>query len=443
MIRPRPCRPTARVRKESLDTIAADIPMARPVDTASPQMRPIGPQERLASMDVLRGVAILGIFMMNIQSFSMIGPAYMNPTAYGDLTGWNYAVWLVSHLFFDQQFLEVFSLLFGAGIIMMTERSDAKGQPSKAMHYRRMVLFLLIGVLHAYLLWYHDILAAYALCGMLLFGFRRKSPRFLFLLGAAMLTVPIVVGAVTALLMKQLPPEQLQNVLESFNPPAHLAQVEIDAYRGGWTGQMGTRAAEALFGQTFGFLGEMLWRAGGFILLGMAMMKLRLFGADRSVRTYLVIAAIGMLIGVSLKLYGVHLNFLHDWDFRYWLPIGSKFSYVGSIALVLAWWAMIMLLCKLRVAPPLLACLAAIGQLSLSCYLMQTLIGTTIFYGHGFGLYGKVDRVGQFLIVLAVWAVQLILAPLWLRWFRFGPVEWCWRAVTYLTPPVMIRRATG
>jgi uncharacterized protein len=113
------------------------------------------------------------------------------------------------------------------------------------------------------------------------------------------------------------------------------------------------------------------------------------------------------------------------------------------VPLVFAWIGAVMLACRHAIATRLQRPLAAIGQLALSNYLLQTVIGTTIFYGHGFGLYGKVERTGQFLIVLAVWVLQLVIAPLWLRYFRFGPIEWLWRAVTYLRFPPMRRTQAG
>jgi uncharacterized protein len=99
-----------------------------------------------------------------------------------------------------------------------------------------------------------------------------------------------------------------------------------------------------------------------------------------------------------------------------------------------------MLVCKHGIATGLRRRLAAIGQMALSNYLLQTVLCTTLFYGHGFGLFGKVERAGQALIVLAVWILQLVISPLWLRYFQFGPVEWLWRAATYLRPPPMLRR---
>src|SRR5438105_14861004 len=120
---------------------------------------------------------------MNIQSFSMIEAAYGNPTAYGSLEGANYLVWLLSHVLADQKFMTIFAMLFGAGIVLMTGRREKAALGTAAVHYRRMGALALFGMLHAYLLWYGDILFSYALCGMLVYPLRRLRPWLQLLLG--------------------------------------------------------------------------------------------------------------------------------------------------------------------------------------------------------------------------------------------------------------------
>src|SRR5262249_14518006 len=143
----------------------------------SPPAAPVAPGERVVPIDVLRGVALLGILLMNIREFSMIGAAYENPTAYGDLHGANYAVWYVTSLLADTKFLAIFSLLFGAGMVLMASRQEKAGRPAWRVHVRRMLVLLAFGLTHAWLLWAGDILYTYALCGMVFFWFRRWSPR--------------------------------------------------------------------------------------------------------------------------------------------------------------------------------------------------------------------------------------------------------------------------
>ncbi len=132
---------------------ASDIPPAATLRSA-----PVGEGDRIESIDVLRGFALLGILLLNIQAFAMPGAAYVNPTAYGDLTGPNYWAWWFTHVFGEQKFMTIFSMLFGAGILVMTSRAEARTGRSAVLHYRRMGWLILFGVLHAHLLWYGDIL---------------------------------------------------------------------------------------------------------------------------------------------------------------------------------------------------------------------------------------------------------------------------------------------
>ena len=134
------------------------------IQTANPQ--PTHDRERIDSLDILRGFALLGILVMNIQSFGMPVNAYLIPNSYGDLDGINGLVWLIGFLFFDLKFMAMFSMMFGAGIILFTDNRDARKQPVLRVHYRRMFLLLLFGLIHAYVIWHGDILVAYAICGM-------------------------------------------------------------------------------------------------------------------------------------------------------------------------------------------------------------------------------------------------------------------------------------
>ena len=148
------------------------------------------PTERIISIDVLRGVAVLGILIMNIQSFSMIGAAYINPTAYGDLTGLNKWVWIFSHMFDDDKVMSIFSMLFGAGVIIFTSRALDKSRRAGPLHYRRIFWLFVFGMIHAYLIWYGDILVAYSLCGALVFVFRKLKPKTLILISIAFFYCP-------------------------------------------------------------------------------------------------------------------------------------------------------------------------------------------------------------------------------------------------------------
>ncbi|MGD2108725.1 MAG: DUF418 domain-containing protein [Phycisphaerae bacterium] len=400
---------------------------------------PVTQSERIVSIDVLRGFAVLGILVMNIQSFAMPGSAYVNPTSYGDLTGLNLAVWLVSHALCDAKFMTIFSMLFGAGIILMTSRREQAGQGSAGPHYRRMGVLLVVALIHGYLLWYGDILYTYAMCGFLIYLFRKCQPMTLLIVGTSAIAIGSAISVFFGWSMQFWPDEAVDGVLAFWQPSAEAMATDLEIYRGPWLGQLAYRAPTTFFFQTFLFLFEFVWRAGGVMLVGMALHKVGVFGASLSSRTYGVLVALGLFVGIPVVLFGVYRNFAADWDGRTCFYFGIQFNYWGSLLVSLGWIGMIMLACKHDILPPVRRALAAAGQMAFTNYLMQTVICTAIFYGHGFALYGKVERAGQILIVFAVWVLQLVVSPFWLRYFRFGPMEWLWRSLTYGKPQPMRR----
>jgi uncharacterized protein len=392
---------------------------------------PVTRTDRITSIDVLRGVAVLGILVMNIQSFAMVGAAYVNPTVYGDLTGANYAVWLISHVIADRKFMTIFSLLFGAGIVLMTERREAATGRSAGVHYRRMGILLVVGLLHGYLLWYGDILHAYALCGLLVYLFRRCPPRILIPVGLISIALPSAFMLLLHYSVQYWPPEEIEQTIVWWEPTSEMIAEEVNAYQGGWLGQLPDRASNALFFQIGLFPLETFWRAGGLMLVGMALYKLGVFSAKLSKTLYAAMLLVGVMVGIPAVLYGVRRNTLADWSFEECFFGGGQFNYWASLLVACGWIGGVMLVCKTGVLQAFTRALAATGQMAFTNYLMQTIVRTTVFYGHGFGLFGTVQRTGQILIVLSVWTFQLISSPWWLARFRFGPAEWAWRCLTY------------
>jgi uncharacterized protein len=397
-----------------------------------PALAPLPAGRRIPSLDILRGFALLGILFINVQSFSMIGAAYFNPTAQMDLTGANRLVWLLGHLLADQKFMTVFSMLFGAGIVLMARRAESAGRSALGPHCRRMLWLILFGLLHAYLLWYGDVLYTYGLCGLVAFPFRKLRPGWLLALGLLSLGVCSSLWLLSQWSMQSWDARQLAEFARNWQPDAAAVAEEVATYRGGWVTQMAERIPAALEMQVYVFPFWSAWRAGGLMLIGMALYKLGLFSAGRSSRFYAVLLAVGALAGLPLVGFGVYWNDAHGWSARHSFFGGTQFNFWGSIAVSLAWVGAIQLLCRAGRPAGLLSRLAAVGRMALSLYILQTLAGTLIFYGHGLGLFGRVERVGQIAIVLALTLLQLWLAPLWLRRFRFGPLEWLWRSLTYL-----------
>lgn len=398
----------------------------------SPAIGPVSASDRIASIDVLRGFAVLSILIMNIQSFSMPFAAYINPTAFGDFTGINFRIWQLGRLFADQKFMTIFSLLFGAGTVLLTSRIEATGARSALVYYRRTIWLLVFGLLHAYLLWYGDILVWYSLCGLLIYLFRKLSPRKLLIIGLILIAFGSAVSLGAGWSMPYWPPSQVEKLKnENWAPPPELIAAEVRAYQGGWLEQLPHRAKAAFELEVLGFGMLGLWRVGGLMLIGMALFKWGVFAARRSIGFYTAMSGLGFTIGLPIIWSGIRYNIARDWDFHYSLFFGDQFNYWGSLFVSAGWIGLVMLVCKSSALALLRKPFAAAGRMAFSCYLGETLIATTIFYGHGFGLFARVDRLDQQLITLAVCLFLLLFCPLWLLRFQYGPFEWLWRSLTY------------
>lgn len=393
--------------------------------------QPTQPADRIVSLDVLRGFAILGILIMNIQSFSMPEAAYLNPTAYGDFEGINKWVWILSHLFADMKFMTLFSILFGAGIVLFTRRLEAKGEFSPAVHYRRTWWLLIFGLAHAYLLWYGDILVMYAVSGLWVVLLRKKKPRTLFITGMVVFSIASVLYLFTGLTLPFVDEASKQGIMQSWAPGAEALQQEIATYRGSWTTQMEHRIPGALMMQTFIFFFQTGWRAGGLMLIGMALFKWGVLSAERSRKFYRKMMTWGFVAGLLIVAYGIYTHFEKGFSMEYSFFLGSQINYWGSILVSLGYIGLVMLWVKSGIMRSLLKSLRAAGQMALTNYLLQTILCTTLFYGHGLGLFGKLERWEQILVVIAVWVFLLVFSRAWMKKFRYGPFEWLWRTLTY------------
>ena len=295
-----------------------------------------------------------------------------------------------------------------------------------------MAWLILFGLLHGQLLWYGDILYWYGMCGLVVFFFRKLSPQWLILCGLLSIGIPSVLMLAGGLSTEHWPPGALESAREEMNPPPDAIADEVAAYQGSWLEQMDKRVPKALDMETGAFLAWGAWRVSGLMLLGMALFKLGVFSATRSRSFYVALIAFAVVVGIPLASYGVHRNFAAGWEAPSFFFLGSQFNYWASIPVSLGWVGFVMLTCQSDRLALLKRPFAAVGQTAFSNYILQTVVCTTIFYGHGFGLFGQIERVGQAAVVVAVWAFQLIVSSIWLRYFLYGPLEWLWRSLVYL-----------
>ncbi len=403
---------------------------------AQPPLDPLTPvqrSERFEMLDVLRGFAILGILMPNIQTFSMISVAYSNPLAYGNFEGANFFVWLATQMLFEQKFMTLFSMMFGAGILLMSQRAEQKGQTGLwKVHYRRMAWMLLFGLLHAHIFWYGDILFTYAVGGCVVYWLRRLPPVWLTAIGIVMNAVgSLAIVGIGLLVINLVPEDALEEMRKAWLPPQELVQQEVDAYRGGWLSQAAYRSLLSLQIQLMMVPMMLFWRTAGLMLIGMALFKWGFITGQAKTRNYLI--AIAVAIMVAWPAIGAELahSYSTQWEFPNSQFFGTQVNYWVAPLVSLAYMSIIALICRFGVLGILANALKSVGQMAFTNYLMQTVICTTIFYGHGFGWYGHLERIEQFGVVLAVWAFQLVVSPIWMSQFRYGPAEWVWRSLTY------------
>jgi len=398
---------------------------------ASPKLAPVSAAERIEALDVLRGAALLGILAMNIQSYTMPGAAYFFPTAYGDLTGVNYWAWYLSEIFARRKFITIFSMLFGAGIVLMQDRASATGRGWAGVHYRRMGVLWLFGMLHAYLLWEGDILVCYAICGLFLYLFRKVRTSRLLATGVVFL----IFGSVTSLFFgwsaQYWPPESLEEFRNSWQPNLEELTTEISNMQGGWRSEIHHRAPSVLMIHIFYLPTHLIWRAGGCMLLGMAFFRWGWFSAQRSRRFYRSLIALALLVGLPLTIYGVHSQKASGWEPVFSFFMASQYNYWGSLPMAMGWVGAVMLLFRSSAWRSLVQRLAAVGRMALTNYLMQTIICTTLVCGHGFGKFSQLERREQACLVLAIWVIQMTYSHTWLKHYRFGPAEWLWRSLSY------------
>jgi uncharacterized protein len=414
---------------------------------------PVSRPERLATLDLVRGCAVLGILLMNVWAFAGPQAYFDNPGGIADRAGAPLQTWAVMHTLFEGSQRALFSLLFGAGMLLMVSRlADTPGARVGRLYYRRIFLLITIGLFDAFvLLWPADILFTYGLCGLLLFPLRRLPVPAL--LATALLVMSLNASLrwadlnearslsaayPDALLQAEADPraaeivEQWENIVERTRPDVTSEEL-AETIRITSSGEFGEfyrdRATTSLILQTVVALNAWFLDALAVMLIGMAALRAGLFG-ESARKAPLLLMLVGYGIGLPLSLGETWTLINVDFD-----PLMKKFWLVlydlrrllvaaGHLGLLLAWsrgsrfaWL------KARVM--------AVGRMALSNYLGQSILGALVFYTVGFGLFGRYTGWQIYIYVFAVWVFQLGFSHWWLGRYRFGPAEWLWRSLTY------------
>jgi uncharacterized protein len=411
--------------------------------SATAEVAPVKSGDRILSLDVLRGFALLGILAVNAAYFAAPWQTGFSPLVapltVDDQTMWS---WFVMHVFFEFKCITLFSMLFGASIYMVGgERSD---RSRGAVLRRRLMWLALFGLIHGLLIWYGDILFHYALCGFIVLLMRSWKPVTLFIVGGILYVFAFGLQTFSGPLLALVPPEQLEEILAPIEATFAVPAAEFERMQAAFQGGVISSIQEnvSIWMTAFPQSLALIPRTIGVMLIGMALFKIGFLGGRASAWVYALMLLIG---AVSLALIGYQA--LINWNLRFetvhMLGAGLAANVGLSIFVSIGYASLLILLVKAG-AKLLTAPLAAVGQMAFTNYIAQSLIMTTIFYGgRGFGLWGEVDRVTLWAIVLGVWAAQLIWSPIWLSRFSMGPLEWVWRRLSYGKQVSMAKEASA
>lgn len=386
--------------------------------------------QRYHSLDLIRGIAVLAILAVNIWAFAMPFSAYANPPMYGDFSGIHELTWLLSFVVIQEKFITLFSILFGAGIALFHDHAASKNVNAKVLHFRRMGILLLIGLVHAYGFWSGDILVSYALLGMLVYFFLSASNKTLGIWVAALIFIGVLLILMLSMSMPHMPEADLNELRDFWAPSPEKITAEIQAMRSGFIEQLPERAANTLELQTM-VLSFYSFRLLAHMLIGIFLYRSGFLLGKLPAQTYRRLAVVAFAIGIPMCAYGatrlLSVNFAMEQamgSMQLWNNIGSLIMAFGYMSLFVLW-------SKSDVMLGVRQRLQNAGRMAFTLYLGSTLICTTLFNGHGFGLFGQVERFQQALIVLAIWLVLIFFAHWWLASHKQGPLEAFWRFLTY------------
>ena len=423
--------------------------------------QPVRESDRILSLDVLRGFALLGILLLNIVGMGMHSASYFSPDldptdGIGELPI-NLAVWATIDVLFEGAMRALFSMLFGASIVLLATGPSARGA---AMFYRRNAWLLAFGLVDAYILfWTGDILVTYALAGFVLFRFRNASPRKLLISALVVLVLhtgflvgfkySLEIGQQAAVNIASNPAPAEPSTLEmaemwygfksDYSVPAGTEEVELKQRRASYPNAFlfnAGKATEMIFSAIPTIL---LWDALIMMLIGMALFKQSILDASKSTKFYVKLMIIGFGTGLVTNSWEVLLAARSGFQLLETFPYLHWTYHLGRLGMAFGWMGLILFICRKSYWAKARHALAAVGRMALSNYLMHSVFALVLFSGAGFALVGELDRWMLYPIVATIWVIQLIVSPWWLSRFRFGPCEWLWRSLSYGRIPALRR----
>jgi len=399
------------------------------------------PDIRIVQLDVMRGAAVLGIYWINVMVAALPHSAYLIPVLLGDATTANNMVWAFSEVFVDGTMRGLFSMLFGASAMLFLDESRLAGKGLEVVdrYYRRSLLLMLFGMLHAWLLlWPNDVLYAYGLFGLFLFPLRKLAPQVLLVLGLVLLALgdmgvaeiqPAADPAASVSTQLNKAPDLTDSGLSQ--TIANQMDETISTFRAGYWRIFDYQKQQVVEQQSTNIYNSHFFDIGGMMLIGMALFRLGILIGRRTRSFYLQMTVMAYLCGMLFR--GPETLEAFDYGFKMTRLLGHEGETynIGRLAMGLGHIGLICLLCQTVLFEPVARMLAAVGRLALSNYIMQSILSMFIFYGFGLGLYGQLERYQLLFICLAVWVVQIIFSLVWLKHFHYGPLEWLWRSLIY------------
>lgn len=396
--------------------------------------------QRIVSLDILRGIAVMGILAMNAIAFSMPEQAYFNPGIYGGAEGADLWAWALSFVFVDGKMRGLFSLLFGASMLLVIERANASGGNGGQVHVRRMVWLLLFGLAHFFFIWWGDILSLYAVIGLVAYAFIGKSPKALMRWAIGLFVAVTVIGGFlyaspflmqAAATMPGADPEivrQWQMIEADIGGTPAVLAADVALHQGSWLAIFQHKLADNWYFplvQILMFGPETL----AFMLLGMWGLKSGFMTGTWERRRYAKVTFICLAIAIPAYALLAYATYAADFAAAAGLAANMAGGTPFRPVMTIGYAALILYVIKGGAEGWFGRRVAAAGRAAFTNYLGTSIVMTTIFYGYGFGLYGEVGRAELWLFIVAMWALMLAWSKPWLDRYRYGPFEWLWRTL--------------
>lgn len=384
--------------------------------------------QRIESLDLIRGIAVCGLVAINSIEFGFGSIELIYPLDFSQL---DRTLWAIVMGLGCGKFVTLFGALFGAGMLLFCSRAEASGRPASGVYLPRLGWLLLFGILHAYLLWYGDILVTYAVTGFALFWCRNWPAKVFLLIGGILLAtfvVPVLLGALVCQFIDFSEyREDAKEIIESIRSEQAS---ETAALTGSLGEQLKHRAIYAFLYQLFAIPFYLFWISAMNMCFGMALMKSGFFDGGWTKARLRKTTILFLSAGLPLTL-GGYATFAFASPEPAPLLWGYS-AFFGGLPLVAFGYAGLGVMWSQREKPGFLRKgLTAVGRMAFTNYISQSVILGLIYYGHGFGLRGQLDFHEAMMIVPCVWIAQMIASSWWLNRFQFGPLEWLWRRLTY------------